>query len=414
MLETLIGGVPDSRLVTTLGDLCRAGGGDIQTGPFGSQLHAADYVPVGIPSVMPQNIGDNVIVENGIARITESDAARLARYLLRAGDIVYSRRGDVERRALVREGQDGWLCGTGCLRVRLGTSANQRFISYYLGHPRVREWIVRHAIGATMPNLNTAILSSLPVVLPSMPEQDAIAEVLGAFDDKIEVNATVALNARQLVRFHYVQAVEKSNSIRAIGEVAEVFDGPHATPTKTAAGPWFLSISSLREGELHLGESAHLSEDDYAKWTRRVTPMAGDVLFSYETRLGEAALMPPGVRACLGRRMALLRPKVGPFGPRIMLRAFLDQRFQLTIRERAVRGATVDRIPLTELPSWPIALPEGDLERLEGTLGYYDDMANARDRENEALTRLRDTLLQGLMSGEIRVRDAEKVVEDAT
>ena len=69
---------------------------------------------------MPQNIGDNRIDESGIARISQEDANRLKRYLVREGDIVYSRRGDVEKRALVRDTENGWLCGTGCLRVRLG------------------------------------------------------------------------------------------------------------------------------------------------------------------------------------------------------------------------------------------------------------------------------------------------------
>src|SRR2546422_6482046 len=107
-VEELLGPVPWEWEYTTLGAACERGGGDIQTGPFGSQLHASDYVPSGIPSVMPQNIGDNVIVEDGIARISPNDAARLSRYLLREGDIVYSRRGDVERRALVRLEQSGW------------------------------------------------------------------------------------------------------------------------------------------------------------------------------------------------------------------------------------------------------------------------------------------------------------------
>ena len=181
--------IPDHWEPTTLGEACRRGGGDIQTGPFGSQLHAADYVPIGIPSIMPQNIGDNRISEIGIARITDEDAQRLSRYLVQPGDIVYSRRGDVERRALIREREAGWLCGTGCLRVRFGDGVvHPPYAAYYLGHPIVREWIVRHAQGATMPNLNTSILSSLPFVLPSMDDQHAIAHILGTLDDKIELN----------------------------------------------------------------------------------------------------------------------------------------------------------------------------------------------------------------------------------
>lgn len=142
-----------------------------------------------------------------------------------------------------------------------------------------------------------------------------------------------------------------------IGDVATVFDGPHATPKKTETGPWFLSISSLDKGRLNLAESAHVTEDDFAKWTRRVTPQEGDVLFSYETRLGEAALMPEGIRACLGRRMGILRPKREAVDPMFLLYAYLGPEFQETIAARRIHGATVDRIPLVSLPTWPIRLP---------------------------------------------------------
>ncbi|MEV8345590.1 restriction endonuclease subunit S [Streptomyces niveus] len=167
---------------TTLGELCAVGGGSVQTGPFGSQLHASDYVDSGIPSVMPQNIGDNVISEEGIARITSGDARRLEKYLLAEGDIVYSRRGDVKRRALVREHEAGWLCGTGCLRVRVGTFTRSLFVSYYLGEPEVQDWIAQHAVGATMPNLNTSILGEVPVVLPPHQVVHRVHERLAALD----------------------------------------------------------------------------------------------------------------------------------------------------------------------------------------------------------------------------------------
>jgi len=187
--ELIFETIPDDWELTYLGEACKRTGGNIQTGPFGSQLHAADYVPHGIPSIMPQNIGDNRVIENGIARITPEDAKRLTRYLVRPGDIVYSRRGDVERRALIREHENSWLCGTGCLRIRFGdNSIDPLFASFYLGHPVVREWIVRHAHGATMPNLNTSILSDVPFVIPPYREQRAIAHILGSLDDKIELN----------------------------------------------------------------------------------------------------------------------------------------------------------------------------------------------------------------------------------
>ena len=207
--EQLFGFLPDDWEYTTLGVACDRGGGDIQTGPFGSQLHASDYVAMGIPSIMPQNIGDNRINVEGIARIGPDDASRLNRYLVREGDIVYSRRGDVKRRALVRSSEDGWLCGTGCLRVRLGENGvDPTYASYFLGHPSTREWIVRHAHGATMPNLNTSILSACPFVIPPKEEQRAIAHILGTLDDKIELNRcmneTLETMARALFKSWFV------------------------------------------------------------------------------------------------------------------------------------------------------------------------------------------------------------------
>jgi len=207
--DLINGEIPDHWEFTTLGDVCQRGGGNIQTGPFGSQLHASDYVPVGVPSIMPTNIGENRIVEDGIVRITEEDANRLGQHRLRAGDIIYSRRGDVEKRALIREREEGWFCGTGCLKVRLGSGiVDPLFASLFLGHPAIREWIVRHAVGATMPNLNTAIMSAVPFALPPLAEQKAIAAVLGALDDKIELNrrmnATLDAMARALFQSWFI------------------------------------------------------------------------------------------------------------------------------------------------------------------------------------------------------------------
>lgn len=166
-----------------------------------------------------------------------------------------------------------------------------------------------------------------------------------------------------------------------IGDVATVFDGPHATPKKTEEGPWFLSISSLDRGRLNLAESAHVSEEDFSKWTRRVTPQEGDVLFSYETRLGEAAMMPTGVRACLGRRMGLLRPRRNVVEPNFLLYVYLSPEFQQTIVSRRIHGATVDRIPLVNLPTWPIRIPGLPEQRaVVALLGALDDKITVNER----------------------------------
>jgi type I restriction enzyme S subunit len=172
-----------------------------------------------------------------------------------------------------------------------------------------------------------------------------------------------------------------------IGQLAEIYDGPHATPPKTNEGPVFLGISNLASGRIDLANSERLSEDDYVRWTRRVEPVEGDVVFSYETRLGEAAIIPRGLRCCLGRRMGLLRARPGKVDKRFLLYAYLGPQFQETLRSRTIHGSTVDRIPLIDMPSFPIEVPASIAEQraIAHVLGTLDDKIELNRRMSETL-----------------------------
>ena len=172
-----------------------------------------------------------------------------------------------------------------------------------------------------------------------------------------------------------------------LGNLVDIYDGPHATPKKTPEGPVFLGISNLASGRLNLQQTEHLSENDYLRWTRRVTPMPNDIVFSYETRLGQAALIPEGLRACLGRRMGLLRPRNGVVDARFLLYAFLGKGFQETLRSRTIHGSTVDRIPLTDMAGFPIDVPRAIAEQraIAHILGTLDDKIELNRRMNATL-----------------------------
>lgn len=168
-----------------LGDIAS----NIQTGPFGSQLHQSDYSEFGTPVVMPKDLIGGKISEKSIARVSEDHVNRLSRHIINNGDILYSRRGDVGRCAFATELEKGWLCGTGCLCVTINLSeANPKFIFYQLQQPDVIGWVENHAVGSTMLNLNTTILSNIPVILPTLEIQNKISDILSAYDDLIENN----------------------------------------------------------------------------------------------------------------------------------------------------------------------------------------------------------------------------------
>jgi len=159
-------GVPEGWEQLSLSEICSEKNG-IQTGPFGSQLHQSDYTVDGVPVVMPQDLKDLRISTEKVARIPESLAEKLSRHRLRSGDIVYGRRGDIGRRALIRERQIGFFCGTGCLRLRPNTSiSDPGFLYQALGERRVQEDIRNRAKGSTMPNLSAKSMVPVAVLLP--------------------------------------------------------------------------------------------------------------------------------------------------------------------------------------------------------------------------------------------------------
>lgn len=406
MSDTLILDAPREWRRTTLATACADGGG-IQTGPFGSQLHASDYVPEGIPCVMPQDLGDNVIREDEIAYITPENAQRLSKYLLRRGDIVYSRRGDVTRRALVQPGQDGWLCGTGCLRVRPGVEVDAPFLSYYLGHPEARDWITRHAVGATMANLNTQILGAVPIVLPDMDEQRAIAAVLGALDDKIAVNDRILVAADKLMRVFYEISCNRASETITIGELGRlVRDG--------------VPVSSLTGGEHYIGlEHVPRRNMWLTTWEDNAELASGksafrskDVLFGklrpYFHKVGLA--LTPGV---CSTDILVIRP-IEPARLGWLLLVLSSD--EVVAHASAVGDGT--RMPRTkwkDLESHTVPWP-GDAEatQLNATVRSLAARVQASAMESRTLAALRDTLLPQLMSGRLRVKDAEKIVEANT
>jgi type I restriction enzyme, S subunit len=195
--------------IDALADLCDPETG-IQTGPFGSLLHKEDYVEVGTPIITVEHLDENRIRADDSPCVSEDDYQRLSKFQLRTGDIVFSRVGSVDRRALVRDTEDGWLFSGRCLRVRPDASKiDPLYLSYFFGLPSFKKYIRAIAVGATMPSLNTKILSNIPVPYPrDVNEQRAIAHILGSLDDKIELNrrmnATLEGIARALFKSWFV------------------------------------------------------------------------------------------------------------------------------------------------------------------------------------------------------------------
>lgn len=149
----------------------------IQTGPFGSQLHANEYIDDGVPVINPSHLSEGRIAPDHSIAVTERKAAELSRHRLAPGDIVMARRGEVGRSALVRSPEAGWICGTGSLRLRpRKTACSPDYLLLVLNSSGARDALEFASVGSTMSNLNAEIVSRLRICLPPLPEQIAIAE----------------------------------------------------------------------------------------------------------------------------------------------------------------------------------------------------------------------------------------------
>lgn len=161
----------------------------IQTGPFGSQLHQSDYRDEGVPVIMPKDMLEGRISTLSIARISKEHVERLNQHKVKSGDIIYSRRGDVGKCALITNKEEDWLCGTGCLKVTLNPNKIiPKFAFYQLQRKESIGWLINHAVGSTMLNLNTSILTKLPIEITDLDKQQSIVNVLASYDDLIENN----------------------------------------------------------------------------------------------------------------------------------------------------------------------------------------------------------------------------------
>lgn len=166
--------IPDSWTWCRLGEIAL----NISTGPFGTMLHKSDYVQDGIPLVNPMNIVNEKIIASNKMMVNEKTKARLKSYILKTGDVVVGRRGEMGRCAVVTEKESGWLCGTGSFFLELHNEIFRPYFINVLSSDSSKSILLGSSVGSTMNNLNHKILGNLPFPLPPFQEQKRIVKKL--------------------------------------------------------------------------------------------------------------------------------------------------------------------------------------------------------------------------------------------
>ena len=173
----------------------------------------------------------------------------------------------------------------------------------------------------------------------------------------------------------------------AIKDICKIYDGPHATPQKTADGPVYLGIDAITDdGKIDPNQFSHLSEKDYIKWTKRVTPQYGDIVFSYEATLGRYALIPQDFYVCLGRRLAVIRNISQDIDTTWLYYYFRSAEWANFIQSKIVKGSTVNRISIEDFPHYTIpCVPIETQKKVVNVLSKIDHKIKANDAVNDNL-----------------------------
>jgi len=326
-----------------------------------------------------------------------------------------------------------------------GQPINHDYVYWLLRTPVYRAYCRSHATGTTTLGLARDDFLDFPVLEPG-DEDLSLVELLEALDDRIallrEVNATLEAIAQALFKSWFVDfdpvraksqglapagmddatatlfpegfeqsaqgLLPKGWRFAPVGDVVEgIYDGPHATPPESDEGPVFLGIKNLTGTGLDFGEVRHIAESDFGQWTRRVLPAAGDIVFSYEATLGFFALVPPGLRCCLGRRLALIRPRSNAADGHFFFHQFIAAPFQRLLERHTIQGATVNRIALKHFPSYLVMDPPSEVKAaFDATVAPIWARIHANQAQAQSLTEIRDTLLPRLISGQLRLPEA--------
>lgn len=384
---------------------------DIQTGPFGSQLHKEDYVETGTPIVTVEHLGNRVFTEQNLPRVSDSDKARLIKYTLSTGDIVFSRVGSVDRCSYVDKSHDGWMFSGRCLRVRPTELVDSLYLYYYFCLEETKQFVRNIAVGATMPSINTKLLGEVEIALPDLNNQKRIAAVLSSLDDKIENNQKLNDNLQQQAYAYFVHLfIENADPAWRIGTISDlgrIVGG--GTPSK--AKPEYYTehgIAWITPKDLSIDKSKFIargendiSELGYRNSSATIMP-AGTVLFSSRAPIGYIAIASNEVTTNQGFKSVVPHTKIGtPYVYYFLIH-------NLPLIESKASGSTFKEVSGSVMKSVEATIPDSaTLAKFNDFCRPIFDMQASLERENHKLTAMRDSLLPRLMSGEIDVSDIQ-------
>ena len=374
---------------------------EIQTGPFGSQLHKEDYVLNGTPIVTVEHLGNRLFTEQNLPRVSDDDKQRLSKYILSEGDIVFSRVGSVDRCSYVDESHDGWMFSGRCLRVRPDKTVLPLYLYYYFCLEETKQFVRNIAVGATMPSINTKLMSEVPVAIPEIESQQRIADILSSIDSMIELNETINDNLQEQAMALYsnmiIENADETWTPGVLSDVAAITMGQSPkgdTYNEDGMGTVFFQGRAefgfrFPTRRLYTTDPKRMAQTNDALMSVRAP--VGDMNVAYE-------------ECCIGRGLAAIHSKDDHQS--FVLYTMFNLREQLNVFNG--EGTVFGSINKDALNAMSISIPPKEvIDAFEAIVSPMDEAIRNNYEEICRLTEIRDNLLPRLMSGELDVSDLD-------
>ncbi len=297
--QTEVGVIPEDWDIVSVRDI-----GHIKTGPFGTLLKANEYSRSGgVPLISVREVGEGTLrVDDNTPLISPAVVRRLPEYVLKRGDIVFGRKGAVDRSALILDKQSGWFLGSDGIRIRLSKAFYPPFVIYQFQSKAIQSWLLQHATGTTMASLNQEILGRVNLPLPPLHEQRAIAAALSdvdalisALDNLISKKRAVktAVMQQLLTGKQRLPGFSGEWEVKRLGDYAEISSG--GTPSSNildyydGSVPWASITDMTKRGKYVSATDRNLTEKGLANSAARMFPK-GTILYAMYASIGECSI----------------------------------------------------------------------------------------------------------------------------
>ena len=370
---------------------------DIQTGPFGSQLHKEDYVADGTPIVTVEHLGNKMFSEQNLPRVSNTDKNRLKKYVLKQGDIVFSRVGSVDRCSYVDQKHDGWMFSGRCLRVRPTREIDSEYLYYYFCLEETKQFVRNISVGATMPSINTKLLGEVVVTFPELEQQKRISGILSAIDSKIEVNQKINDNLSDLLQTIYQGQFGKVGLANNCGILADI-----CSYSKDKIEISKLSLDTYYSTENMLPEKSGAVKATSLPTTSQTTAChKGDTLISNIRPYFKKIVYCEDDCGC-STDVLCLKPVHPRYTAYLFSTLYADSFFDFMVA--GAKGTKMPRGDKQQIMTYPVVLPsEKDLSEFNSVATPILTQIYSNRTESERLSAIRDTLLPKLILGEIDV-----------